>query len=169
MAGGQHSIRPVLSMKYASCPTAVVDAPAEVVWRLLTDPARWGDFYDLRITSVEPPGHAVVGQRFMGMTGPSFLRLQARFEYVKIETDPFILGLEIELPFGILVHEEMDCVALNSRQCRVNYHCNFDFPGNWRGVLLRKMIGRKLDSGPADSLSRLKRAAEELYAREMRA
>jgi hypothetical protein len=156
-------------MKYASCPTAVVDAPAEIVWRLLTDPARWGDFYDLRITSVEPPGPAVVGQRFSRTKGPSFLRLQLRFEFVRIERDPFILGLKVHLPFGMVVGEELDCVGLNSRQYRVNYHCNFDSPDNWRGALLRMMIGRKLDSGPADSLSRLKRAAEELYAREMRA
>ena len=53
-------------MTYASCPTVVVHAPIDIVWKLLTQPARWGDFFDLRITGVEPAGPAVIGQRFCG-------------------------------------------------------------------------------------------------------
>ena len=30
-------------MTHASCPSAVVGAPIEIVWLLLTDPARWGE------------------------------------------------------------------------------------------------------------------------------
>ena len=50
------------AMAYASCPTSVVNAPVEIVWAFLTHPERWGEFYDVRIASVEPPGPAVVGQ-----------------------------------------------------------------------------------------------------------
>jgi len=32
-------------MSYASCPTAVVNAPVEIVWALLADPAGWGHDY----------------------------------------------------------------------------------------------------------------------------
>jgi hypothetical protein len=49
-------------MKYASCPTGVVNAPVEVVWTLLTHPEGWGDFYNVRITAADPAGPAVVGQ-----------------------------------------------------------------------------------------------------------
>ena len=73
-------------MKYASCPTAVVNAPADVVWRLLTEPAG---------------------------------------------------------------------IPLNPTQCRVDYHCNFDLPDAWRGVLLRLILRRELDRGPVGSLLRL--------------
>jgi hypothetical protein len=41
------------------------------VWSLLTDPARCGDFFDVRITRVQPAGSAVVGQQFFGDSGPS--------------------------------------------------------------------------------------------------
>jgi hypothetical protein len=37
---------------------------------LLTDPQGWGSFYDVRITSVEPPGPAVLAE-----TGPLFVHL----------------------------------------------------------------------------------------------
>jgi len=53
----------------------VVSAPIEIVRSLLTDTARWGDFFDVRITRVEPAGSAVVGQRFYGESGPRFLHI----------------------------------------------------------------------------------------------
>jgi len=66
------------------------------------------------------------------------------------------------LPFGITVHEALDCIPLADCRCRVNYHCNFGFPGGWRGRLVRFLLGQKrLNDGPADSLQRLKRAAEQ--------
>ncbi len=64
----------------------MVSAPIEIVWSLLTDPTRWGDFFDVRITRVEPAGSAVVGQRFYGESGPSFLHIGLKFEYT--EGDP---------------------------------------------------------------------------------
>jgi hypothetical protein len=58
-----------------ACPTAVVDAPIETVWNLLTNLAGWGDFYNVRVTSVEPPGTAVVGQQMRAESGPRWLHL----------------------------------------------------------------------------------------------
>jgi uncharacterized protein YndB with AHSA1/START domain len=150
-------------MEYSSCPTALVNAPVQLVWQLLTDPAEWGRFYDLRVTKVEPPGLAAEGQKFHGESGPRFLHLRLTFEYVKIDPVRYLLNFNVKMPFGLFVREEMDCVPLNNGQCRVNYHCNFSFPEGGRGSLLRVLLGRKLDSGPADSISRLKRAAEQLY------
>jgi hypothetical protein len=40
-------------------PTALVDAPVEVVWNLLTQPAEWGTFYDMRVTAVVPTGYGL--------------------------------------------------------------------------------------------------------------
>ena len=146
-------------MNYASCPTAVVNAPADVVWRLLTEPAGWEGFYDVRITNVVPPGPAVIGQRIYGETG-RYLRFRLQFEFLKVDPAHHVLVFAVRLPFGISVREDMDCIPLNPTQCRVNYHCNFDLPDGWRGVLLRLILRRELDRGPVDSLLRLKRAAE---------
>ena len=150
-------------MEYASCPSALVHAPVEIVWRLLTDPAGWGEFYDLRVTAVEPAGPAAEGQKLYGESGPRFLHLALTFEYTKVDPARHQLNFDVKMPFGLLIREEMDCVALNDAQCRVNYHCNFNVPKGWRGRLLRALLGRKLDSGPLESISRLKRAAEHLY------
>ena len=55
-------------MDYASCPSDVVNAPIEVVSNLLTNPAGWGIFFDLRVLGVEPAGQAQPGQCVRGET-----------------------------------------------------------------------------------------------------
>ena len=70
---------------YLVCPTAVVEAPVETVWQLLTYFAGWGDFYDVRVLSVEPPGPAVVGQRMRGESGPRWLNLGICFEHTLVD------------------------------------------------------------------------------------
>jgi hypothetical protein len=151
-------------MAYASCPTTIVNAPVGIVWALLTEPTGWGDFFDLRITSVDPAGPAVVGQRIHGESGPRFLHLKLAFQYIEIDAPHYKLVLNVRLPFGITVREDLNCVPLQANQCRVNYHCDFRFPTGWRGTIARTVMRRELDAGPADSLSRLKRAAERLCA-----
>jgi len=69
------------------------------VWLLLTDPARWGDFFDVRITRVEPAGSAVIGQRFYGESGPSFLHIGLKCEYTEVNVAQHKLGLNVQLPF----------------------------------------------------------------------
>ena len=151
-------------MAYASCPTSIVDAPVEIVWTLLTRPKRWGDFYDVRIVSIKPPGRAVVGQRVLAESGPRLLHLKLEFRLRKIDVGNHELGLDVRLPFGITVQEDLRCVPLGQNQCRVNYHCEFGFPTGWRGSAVRLLMRREVNSGPVDSLSRLRRAAERCYA-----
>jgi hypothetical protein len=71
--------------------------------------------------------------------------------------------MDVKLPFAITVHEALDCVELEVERCRVNYHCHFGFATGWRGALTRLLLGRQFTEGPADSLSRLKRAAEQAH------
>jgi hypothetical protein len=155
-------IDPVFEMGFvqASCPTDLVEAPIEVVWDLLSHPEGWGAFYDIRILSVEPAGRAAVGQRIAAETGPSFLHLKVSFEFVAIDEANHRVGIRVRLPLGLSVFEDLDCCRISADRCRVNYHCNFSFPDGWRGKVLRLLLRRELQSGPADSLFRLKNAAE---------
>jgi len=148
---------------YLACPTEIIEAPIDVVWRLLTNLSGWGSFFDVRVTSVDPPGPATVGQRMVGETGPRWLHLGASFEFTRIDESNYKLELDIKLPLGISVYEALDCVPLGDDRCRANYHCHFAFSPRWRGSILRRLLSRGLREGPADSLSRLKRAAEEAF------
>jgi hypothetical protein len=145
---------------YASRPIEVVNAPIEVVWNLLTNPAGWGGFFDLRVLGVDPAGQAQVGQRVRAETGSRWLHLKFGFKFTEIDAWRHRLGLDVELPFGIRVREEIDCALVSVGSCRVNYYCNFEFPSGIRGRVVRLLVRRGLDTGPRDSLRRLKRAAE---------
>ena len=148
---------------FTACPTDIVEAPVDVVWKLLTNISGWGSFFDLRVTSVEPPGLAAKGQRMLGETGPRWLHLGGSFEYTLIDETHYKLEMDVRLSRGLTVHEALDCVPLEGGQCRVNYHCHFGLPDGWRGTLLRFLGGRGFTTGPADSLRRLKLAAEQEY------
>ena len=152
---------------YLACPTEIVEAPVGVVWKLLTNISGWGSFFDVRVTRVEPPGPAAEGQRMFGESGPRWLHLGVAFEYTLIDEARYKLELDGSLPFGMTVHEALDCVPLEGGRCRVNYHCSFGFPDGWRARLARVLLRRGLQDGPADSLLRLKRAAEREHRGRM--
>jgi hypothetical protein len=156
-------------MTTTSCPTCIVDAPVETVWALLMRPERWGDFYDLRIVSVKPSGLATIGQTVFAESGPRLLHLKVEFRFTKIDSASHGLAVEARLPFGITVREDMSCHPLGPDQCRVTYNCDFGFPAGWRGAVLKFLLRRELDSGPANSLSRLRRAAERCHADDTQA
>jgi hypothetical protein len=107
----------------------------------------------------------VVGQTVFAESGPRVLHLKLQVRFDEIDPLHYKLGFDAQFPFGITVREDMSCVPIGQNQCRVNYHCGFGFPTGWRGGLMRFLIRRRLDSGPVDSLARLRRAAEELHAK----
>lgn len=142
----------------------IVHAPIDVVWSLLLNTAGWGAFYDVRVLSVEPRGLARPGQRLIGNPGPRYLPFRLVFDFTEVDTANHTLGFDGRLPFGIRVCEQMTVAPLDAAHCRVNYNCNFTLPTGLRGRILGLLLRREFDTGPADSLSRLKREAERLAA-----
>jgi hypothetical protein len=153
-----------MSFEHASCPTDIVNAPIDVVWGLLTEPSRWGEFYDVRILSVAPPGPAAAGQVVLAESGPRILRLRISFTFQRVDAERHELAFDVRMPFGLNVREDLDCRPVDRERCRVNYRCNFQFADGWRGRFVRLALGRELVDGPRDSLDRLKRAAERRAA-----
>jgi hypothetical protein len=75
---------------------------------------KWGDFYDVRVTSVEPAGPAVVGQTVFAESGPRLLHLALEFRFTKIDAVKYELGLDVRLPFGVTVYEDLNCYRTRS-------------------------------------------------------
>jgi hypothetical protein len=75
----------------------------------------------VRVTSVAPPGPAAIVQSVLAESGPRFLRLTLEFRFTKVDAANFELGLDVRLPFGVPVREDLNCVPLGADQCRVNY------------------------------------------------
>lgn len=146
--------------KFSSCPTEIVDAPIERVWGLLTNPAGWGDFYDVNILKVVPLGPAHAGQLVIGGWSDP-ITPKIRFEFLAVDHSAHRLRFDVFMPFGITVREDMVCTPIGHDKCRVTYGCHFEFTAGWRGRFVRWILKKELVAGPADSLARLKRAAEK--------
>ena len=146
-------------------PTAIVNAPLDLVWGLLMNTACWGQFYDLRVMSVEPPGPAAPGQRLIGVPGRGLLPFRITFDFTEVDPVRHHLGFDGRIPFGIMVREDMKLAEIDDAHCRVNYNCDCTIPTGLRGAILKRLLGPSFDTGPADSLLRLKREGERVYAR----
>jgi hypothetical protein len=68
--------------------------------------------------------------------------------------------MDVDLPFGLFVQEDLRCTPLDDARSRVDYRCDFGFAKGRLGTLMRGLLNRRLDAGPVVLLSRLKRAAE---------
>ena len=131
--------------------------------------ARYGRVDDYRVSkgsgSLDAAAMLIVlaGQRIFGESGPRWLHLTVTLAYTAIDVSQRSLRLEVQMPLGIAVREELSCSPISDRQCRVNYHCHFSLPSGWRGALLRLLMRREFRVGPVDSLRRLKQAAERRF------
>jgi hypothetical protein len=82
----------------------------------------------VRVGSIDPPGPAIIGQKISGETGLRILHLKLTFRMIEIDPHQHRHCLDLRLPFGITVHEDLSCTPLDVDLCRVDYRCNFDFP-----------------------------------------
>jgi uncharacterized protein YndB with AHSA1/START domain len=84
------------------CPAAVVQAPVERVWDLLTRPAGFDLWVDTELESAEPDGRARAGQR-MRFRAPvaAGLTLRLTIDVVDVDAELRRLRFLATLPFGI--------------------------------------------------------------------
>jgi len=97
------------------CPTAVIRAPAERVWHLITDArelARWSG-----TQLFEGPARAVsAGDRLVLRAG------LFRIVVDVLDRDPMRqLTLDIALPFGVGNRQEIQITALDAGSCRATF------------------------------------------------
>jgi hypothetical protein len=104
-----------------------------------------------------------VGRQMLGVTGPLGLKFRVTFAFREIDADARRLLMDVRLPFGISVVEdrgETDQRRAMPRELPLQFRLSLR--------LARRSTAAcplpELDKGPADSLTRLKRAAERRWA-----
>jgi hypothetical protein len=108
-------------MTLSVCPVAVVAAPVEVVWDILEQPERYGEWIDGQITRVEPPGPAQVGQTIevsaqgLGRTWHPMFRVEL------VDAAAHQMGFFVMFPLGLRLQERLSCAAVDATTCRVQY------------------------------------------------
>jgi ligand-binding SRPBCC domain-containing protein len=103
------------------CPIAVVRAPAERVWDLLSQPANYAQWWDAQTRAITPAGSAQPGQRIEAQTTALGRRWNVSINIEHIDYPQRIIDLTTRLPFGITVHNHIACVPLNATSCRVSF------------------------------------------------
>lgn len=109
-------------MTFSTCPIAVVQAPAERVWNLISEPANYDQWWEAETHAITPAGSAQPGQRIeAGIT-----LLGRRWSVIHITVKHIdhgqrVLDLTTQLPFGIAVHNHISCVPLDGSTCRVSF------------------------------------------------
>lgn len=98
--------------------------------------------FNIRIKCVDPAGRAVVGQNIYGESGPWFMHLKLEFQDIEVDAAHHRIRLKVRLPFGMTVHEDLNCIPFTQDQCRVSYRCEFGSRIGWRGAIARVLMRR---------------------------
>jgi hypothetical protein len=146
-------------MRLLVCPIAIIQAPIEIVLKLL-EPQNLGRWVDGKVESVEPEGQMVVGQEAILSTKALGLTWKAKMKVVGIDVANHEICYDVFLIWGMRVEEKLQYAALTDTTCEVHYNCDIIFQDGIRGWLIKKVLGRAMAAGPADSLRRLKAEAE---------
>lgn len=98
------------------CPTEVINAAAQHVWQLLTDPLQFAQWSSTKLDeSPAPPMRA--GDSFVLRKGGMRVRIKV------LDARPLQhLTLEVHLPFGITNHEQVRLTELSATTCRVTFN-----------------------------------------------
>jgi hypothetical protein len=107
---------------FSACPIAVVQAPVERLWSLLSEPANYDQWWEVRTLSITPVGSAQPGQRIeagITMLGRKWNVVSITVEH--IDHARRVIDLATRLPFGITARNHITCVPLDATTCRVSF------------------------------------------------
>lgn len=92
------------------CPSALVEAPVERVWDLLTRPEGFDLWADAALVVAEPVGPAQPGQHLHLVTRALGRTFAVTIEVHEVDAERGRLGFLVKLPFG-LVNDETITIA----------------------------------------------------------
>jgi hypothetical protein len=103
------------------CPIAVIDAPIERVWGLLSQPSSYAQWWDAQTRAIEPEGAARAGQKIHAQTRALGTTWDVHIVVENVCAAQHTLDLTTRLPLGITVRNHIVCAALNDAQSRVSF------------------------------------------------
>ena len=108
-------------MPLTVCPSAIVAAPVEIVWEILTQPTHYSAWADAQLQRIEPDAPAVVGQTIHFTTRALTLRWEIVFTVTKVEPAKHQLGLHAIFPLGLQIKPLISCTPLDATTSLLRY------------------------------------------------
>jgi hypothetical protein len=108
-------------MSLSACPTDVIHAPLERVWRLLLDPAGYASWWGAETRSIAPPGPARPGQQIHAQARALARKWQVDFVVESVDQVRHQLQLTGRFPLGITIHNTITCVESGPGACRASF------------------------------------------------
>lgn len=108
-------------MGFTLCPAAVVAAPVESVWELLSEPTLYDEWWDARMERIVPEGKASPGQVLSAKTSGLGRKWDVTLRVEMVNPEKPQIQMHIALPLGIVNHETITCAALDTASCRVQF------------------------------------------------
>jgi uncharacterized protein YndB with AHSA1/START domain len=100
-----------------ACPTTIVAAPVERVWKLIVTPTNLAEWTDTKLlTAIGRPLQA--GDRAVYGTGPG---LRATFDVLEV-VPPHTFRVDVTMSFGIVNHEVIQVSKIDENSCRVTFN-----------------------------------------------
>ena len=106
-------------MAIQTCPTAMIETPADRVWHLLTTPRELQRWSGLKIVR-GPDRPLATGDQIVFRAGLGAL-LDVSFQVMDLERLRR-LALDVYFPFGIVNHEVVIITPASDGACRVTYN-----------------------------------------------
>ncbi len=89
------------------CPAGVARATPERLWAIISNPARFGDWLDVTLSSAAPPGAVVAGRLYRFETRELGRTWPVDIEVTGVDPAHRWIDLRVRLPFGIVNDEHV--------------------------------------------------------------
>ena len=107
-------------MRVSVCPSAIVEAPVERVWEVVTSPDGFDTWTDATLVTAKPAGPARPGQRLRLETAFG-RRLPVVIDVLDVDPDRHLLHLRADLPLGLVNDETMTMTAVDDGRTLVRF------------------------------------------------
>lgn len=108
-------------MSITACPAAVVAAPVEDVWDLLSEPTLYDEWWDARTERIVPEGKASPGQVLYAKTSALGRKWDVTLRVEGVNSEKHRVQLLISLPLGTVNHATITATAIDATSCRVQF------------------------------------------------
>ena len=108
-------------MTVSVCPIAVVQAPPERVWALLSEPASYAVWWDAETITIVPSGPARPGQQITAKSKAFGRQWPVSITVNSVDAARRAIDLTSRLPFGITVRNHITATPLEGGASRVSF------------------------------------------------